>query len=200
VKTIAEIFASYEELDAIGRHINGTDKHGPNHRYGHAYEEIIRTIRWRSATVGEVRDCVQLMMEIGVADGSSLLAWREVFPEATCVGMDIMPNPISKLGGVDRVEFCVGDMYSLADCRRAARGRLFDFICEDATHKLSDTLRTLLFLWPHVRPGGIYVIEEFDNIGDLRGNIAEMWPHAEIVDTQGPHGGIEPLVVLRKPI
>ena len=188
--SVAEIFRSYEILDAEGRHVNGTDKHGPNHQYGYAYEEILTG---RRATA-------QLIMEIGITDGSSLLAWREVFPNAHCVGMDI--HPAAKLmynsHNRDRVEFCLGDQRSKEDCERAAAGRQFDFICEDATHILENTLLTLLFLWPHVKPGGLYVIEEFANVGSLRQNITELYPFADIIDTKGPSDNTESLVVLRK--
>ena len=189
MRSIAEIFSSYEVLDSEGRHVNGTDKNGPNHQYGDAYERIVPD-----------RDTVNLMMEIGVAGGASLLAWSEVFPNAHCVGLDIMPDPAPMLYGKDRIEFHIGDMRSHEDCLRAAGGRKFDFICEDATHILEDSLRTLLYLWPHVRPGGVYVIEEFANIGAHRRAIIELWPFARIIDTVGPFGGCEPLVVLRKPI
>ena len=91
MRSVAEIFQSYEVVDADGRHINGTDKHGANHRYGDAYEKIIeQNFRGNYGTPG--REKVKLMMEIGVADGSSLLAWREIFPNALCVGMGFRPQ------------------------------------------------------------------------------------------------------------
>lgn len=188
MKSVAEIFSSYEQLGEDGRHVNGTDKHGPNHQYGDAYEQILG--------FGSMRVSANLVMEIGIADGSSLLGWSEVFPYARCVGLDI--HPIVETYN-DRVEFVLGDQRSREDCERAAAGRMFDFICEDATHQIEDSLRTLLFLWPFVEPGGIYVVEEFANAGSLRSNIATLWPFAEIVDTVNRAGGTESLVVFRKP-
>lgn len=185
MKSIVDIFRSCAVLDADGKHVNGSDKMS-NHSYGAAYEMIIGTLRTEA----------RLVMEIGVADGSSLLGWSEVFPFALCVGMDIHPS--SKAQG-DRIEFNLGDQRSQSDCERVADRRLFDFICEDATHNLEDSLRTLLFMWPHVRPGGIYVIEEFSGIGSLTRNVKSLFTFAEVIDTIGPFGGIEPLVVLRKP-
>lgn len=191
MRSIRDIFRSYAVLDESGRHVNGTDKES-NHHYGDAYECII-SLDWG---LNEQRKDVKLMMEVGVADGSSLCAWREVFPNALIVGMDIHHS--DRAHG-DRIEFRIGDQTSQQDCENAAAGRMFDMIVEDATHLLPNTLLTLLYLWPFVRPGGIYVIEEFANVGALRRNIMELWPNAEIVDTIGPSGGTEPLVVLRKP-
>jgi len=192
--SIAEIFRSYGVLDAQGRHVNGTDKM-TNHNYGDAYERIIDNAFLTGPALA--RNTVRIMMEVGIADGSSLLAWREIFPNALCVGMDI--HHADKAHG-ERIEFHKGDQRIQADCESAAAGRQFDFIVEDATHQLEDSLRTLLYLWPFVCPGGLYVIEEFANIGALRKNVVTLFPFAEVVDTIGSFGGVEPLVVLRKPL
>jgi len=183
VKSVADIFRSYAVFDADGRHTNGTDKMS-NHNYGDAYESLF--CGYRSE--------VKLMMEVGIADGSSLLAWSKVFPNATCVGMDIHHS--DKAHG-DHIEFHFGDQRIKRDCEAAAAGRQFDFICEDATHQLENTLLTLYWLWPYVKPGGLYVVEEWEGVGN---RIKALFPFAEIVNTQGPFGGIEPLVVLRKPL
>ena len=150
----------------------------------------------RTTTRGDVK----LMMEVGVADGSSLLAWSEVFPNARCVGLDVHIADRIAGGRYNNTEFHLGDQRSREDCERAAAGRQFDFICEDATHVLENSLLTLLYLWPFVRAGGLYVVEEFANVGALRANVAALWPQARIVDTVGPSGGVEPLVVFRKPL
>lgn len=195
MRSVRDIFRSYAVLDAQGRHVNGTDKES-NHSYGDAYERVIGDTFATGPWYQNGRDKVRLMMEVGVADGSSLLAWSEVFPNARCVGMDIHHS--DKAHG-DRVEFHLGDQRLLEDCKRVAGGRLFDFIVEDATHQLEDSLRTLLYLWPFIRPGGLYVIEEFANVGALRDHVTSLWPSAQVIDTQGPFGGVEPLVVFRKP-
>lgn len=196
MRPIRDIFRSYAVLDADGRHTNGTDKES-NHCYGEAYERIIENNfglgcvgAWFAGRYGVTR-----MMEIGIADGSSLLAWSEVFPNALCVGMDIHHS--DRAHG-DRIEFRFGDQRVKCDCEEAAAGRLFDVIVEDATHQIENTLLTLYWMWPHVRPGGIYVVEEWDGVD--RDRILGLWPNAEIVDTQGPFGGTEPLVVFRKPL
>ncbi len=189
MKSIRDIFRSHAVFDADGRHVNGTDKQS-NHNYGDAYEKLFPN-----------RDRVELMMEVGIADGSCLLAWREVFPNAIIVGMDIHPSEkaIMEANCGNRIQFYLGDQRVQRDCERAAANRQFDLIVDDGTHNLEDTLRTLFYLWPYVRPiQGLYVIEEFPNIGELRDNITQLLPFAEIIDTDGQFGGVEPLVVLRK--
>ena len=186
MRPIRNIFRAYGVLDSEGRHVNGTDKE-TNHHYGDAYESLF------NGMVG--REEVKLMMEVGIADGSSLLAWSEVFPNATCVGMDI--HHADKAHG-ERIEFHYGDQRSKEHCERAAAGRQFDFIVEDATHSLANTLLTMYWLWPFVKPGGIYVVEEWEGASGDRERIKALWPGVEIVGTCGPHIQDEPLVVFRK--
>ena len=204
MKSIAEILRNYAVFDDEGRHINGCDKMS-NHSYGGAYELLFPD---------EDRGEVKLVMEVGVADGSCLLAWRDIFPNATIVGMDIHHS--DKAHG-DRIEFHIGDQRSKTDCERATAGRQFDMILEDATHKLDNTLLTLFWLWPFVKPGGIYVVEEWENVRGNEKNILALWSdssgcdyffgvskNTECVDVQligtcGPHIHDEPLVVFRKP-
>jgi hypothetical protein len=207
VRSIAEIFRSYGVLDEQGRHINGTDKES-NHHYGDAYEQIFYSWELHEVKVTDhrteylphratIRNDVKLMMEVGIADGSSLCAWRDIFPNAQCVGMDIHHS--DKAHG-DRIEFHKGDQRSKEDCERAAAGRQFDFICEDATHDIGNTLLTLYWLWPFVKPGGIYVVEEWSGVSGNHDRIHALFPSAEIVGTCGPRNEDEPLVVFRKPL
>lgn len=204
MKSIKDIFHSYAVLNAQGVHVNGTDKES-NHHYGDAYESILTINRpiddlgfvVRREYPRSIRGDVKLMMEVGVADGSSLCAWREVFPNALIVGMDIHHS--DKAHG-ERIEFRIGDQRSRVDCENAAAGRMFDLIVEDATHKLENTLLTLFWLWPFVKPGGLYIIEEWEGATGDRERIKALFPNAEIVGTCGPHIQDEPLVVLRKQV
>lgn len=204
MRSIAEIFRSYAILNAHGVHVNGTDKES-NHHYGDAYDRIL-TIPDATSDLSDtvklrypysIRNDIKLVMEIGVADGACLRAWREVFPNALIVGMDIHHSDGAH---GDRIEFRIGDATSKEDCDRTAAGRLFDLIIDDATHHQKDLLRTLLYMWPYVKPGGLYVIEEFEHVTSLRSNIKELWSNVEIIGTCGPYVQDEPLVVLRKPV
>lgn len=194
MRSIREIFRSHAQFDAEGRHVNGTDKQS-NHNYGDAYEEIFTYCATERRPAISGRKDVSLFMEVGVADGACLQAWKEVFPNAQIVGMDIHPSA-QAVG--DRIEFHLGDQRSKEDCERAAQGRKFDVIIEDAVHSLDNSLLTLFYLWPFVKRGGLYIIEEFDNVHGSLKNIRQLFPMADVIDTKGPFGGNEPLVVFRK--
>ena len=93
------------------------------------------------------------------------------------------------------IEFHLGDQRSRVDCERAAAGQDIDFIVDDATHYLENTLLTHKWFWPFVKSGGVYVIEEFPGVDRVR----EHFPECELVVAVSPFGGMEYLVVLRKP-
>lgn len=194
MRSIKEIFRSYAVLDEEGRHINGTDKES-NHCYGNAYESLFTYPETERRYSESSRYDIRLVMEVGVADGSCLLAWKEVFPLALIVGMDIHHS--DKAHG-ERIEFHIGDQRSKEDCERTAAGRQFDVIIEDATHKLENTFLTLFWLWPYVKVGGLYIVEEWEGGSGERDRIRALFPNTEIVGTCGPHIQDEPLIVFRK--
>lgn len=207
MRRIADIFLDHAEVDARGRHVNGTDKQ-TNHRYGDAYDSLLSVPEFYEEKGCPLVGCrprstraeVRLVMEVGVAEGHCLLAWRAVFPGATVVGMDVAPAAHAR---GERIEFHQGDYRKREDCERAAAGRTFDLIVEDANHRLDESLVALFWLWPHVAPGGLYVIEEFaedhGEPGRPFANVRALFPHAQIVETTGPTGRREPLVAIRKP-
>jgi hypothetical protein len=182
---VRAILRRYCEFDENGRHKNGTDR-ASNHNYSEFYANI---------HTDEERQNVKLLMEVGIADGSGMLAFRELYQAATIVGLD-KENCACERG--PRLEFHVGNQRNQADCERAAAGRLFDVIVEDAYHSTENTLLTLFWLWPFVAPGGLYIVEEWADICSHWANVRLLWPDADIVPTTGPFGGTEPLVVFRK--
>lgn len=161
----------------------GTDKN-VHHRYAEVYERLLPD-----------RSAVKLMMEVGIAEGRGLLAWREICSEALCVGFD-KEHCHCERG--PRLEFHQGDMRDRSALLRAAAGRQFDFICEDAAHQLDANLLCLFWLWPFLAPGGVYVIEEMQDVNEYRANCS-LFAGCEYIDTAGPYGGNEPLIALRKP-
>jgi cephalosporin hydroxylase len=192
MRSIGDIFRSRCHF-VDGKHAGGTDKQS-NHAYGDAYQSILDRN-------GISRYHAKNVMEIGITDGSSMLAWREIFENALIVGLDITSCSCER---GPRLEFHQGDQKNRDECRRAATNdnidpnRRFDMIVEDAYHSTENTLLTLFWLWPFVKVGGIYVVEEWANVSADRAYIEALWPNVEIVSTPGPFGGDEPLVVFRK--
>lgn len=109
-----------------------------------------------------LRDQAFALLELGVWSGDSLEMWRDAFPRATIVGVDLGP-PDLQLG--PRVHVVRGDQ-SDADLMRRLRTEYapagFDVIVDDASHIGVITARSLQALYAeHLRPGGLYCIEDW---------------------------------------
>lgn len=95
---------------------------------------------------------IKRILEIGIMDGASLKMWREYFPEAYIVGVDIRPtNP------VEGVLSLVGDA---TDEKFISTLGNFDLIIDDGSHMTADQIKTYELLKPHVNSGGIYIVED----------------------------------------
>jgi hypothetical protein len=127
----------------------GTDKQREGgHSYATAYADVL----------GRLRSKRIKMLEIGLLKGSSLLGWRAYFPHASIAGFDIVPKPEMARG---RVRVYQGDQGSAADLDRVCAAEApFDLIIDDGSHFNRHQLFSFHHLFPHLKDGGIYVIED----------------------------------------
>jgi cephalosporin hydroxylase len=176
MKTITEILTAYD-----------TDKQR-DHQYGPVYDALFPEAR---------RAEVRFVLELGIRSGGSLLAWREAFPNALIIGLDIHP-PSGPLPA-DRVETLLGDQTDRQILRNCVSGRKFDLIVDDASHCIPHTLFSLFILWPALAARGYYVIEEFDlweaRVEAHAETFAELMPEAQLIPNAV---GGEHLVVFEK--
>lgn len=101
-----------------------------------------------------------LLLEIGVLLGGSMRGWKEFFPKARIVGLDI--NPDIK-GVFPDLEVFIGDQVDKAflDSVLYEIG-IPDIIIDDGGHMRSQQMGSFLYLLPKLRSGGIYVIEDLE--------------------------------------
>lgn len=104
------------------------------------------------------------LLELGVHLGYSMHIWRDYFPLATIVGLDLDPKP-ENFPDDPRVHFVQGSQDDAGILDRAYRcpdgPAPFDIIIDDASHQGAPTARSLAMLFPELlKPGGIYVIED----------------------------------------
>jgi SAM-dependent methyltransferase len=101
------------------------------------------------------------ILELGVYHGGSLEMWRNYFPKAKIVGIDINPdcrdheqvdkNIFVRIGDQSNEEF----LQSLID-----EFGEFDLILDDGSHHVDHVNRTFQYLYPNLKDGGIYFIED----------------------------------------
>jgi hypothetical protein len=89
--------------------------------------------------------------------------WRDFFPEARIIGVDVDPRTMVV---EDRITSfccnpCVGLPAELTSCGP------FDIVIDDGSHVPHDQFLTFWRLFPFVAPDGIYVIEDVRKKDDL---------------------------------
>lgn len=116
------------------------------------YEQILGHLRKRAFT----------LVELGVWAGHSLEMWRDGFPRATIVGVDIAPRDLHLGNRVHVVRGDQGDAALMQRIRNDFAPGGFDVIVDDASHVGITTARSLKALYQeHLRPGGLYCIEDW---------------------------------------
>jgi cephalosporin hydroxylase len=134
-------------LDDIGI-LRGTDKSSLNHDYLRHYERILGHLRHEPIT----------LLEIGVFRGSSLRMWEDYMTAARIVGVDIAPECIRYAG--DRCEIEIGSQADHNFLDEIGQRRRPHVIIDDGSHMADHVILTFRTLFPHLRPGGIYIIED----------------------------------------
>lgn len=131
-------------LDELGIHY-GTDKASTFHDYLRVYATLIPYGRPVN------------LLEIGWGDGASMRMWQSyLHVESTIVGVDIN-EPKEQIPGVYDVvvDATSPDVQTLVEHHGP-----FDFIIDDGSHMSPDVIDTFQLLWPLVKPGGFYIIED----------------------------------------
>ncbi len=104
------------------------------------------------------------LLEIGILRGASLAMWREYLPRAEIIGIDVDPD-VRKLEGELGVTVWIADQGDRAQLETlvsplARAGSGFDIVIDDGGHQQHQVITSFEVLYPHVRQGGTYVIED----------------------------------------
>ncbi len=146
--------------------LNASDR--VEHGYTYLYDEIFAPYRYKSTRV----------LEIGFARGRGTRMLAEFFSRGTVHSFDIEPdmqhyNNLTRelrkriklyqgdQGDPDSVQRVLEQVYN-GPRNAAKRGyRQFDIIIDDGSHQPEHQRISFDKLWPEVKPGGLYIIEDF---------------------------------------
>ena len=127
---------------------HGTDKGPRGWGYTKTYFEWLNASRQTVATV----------LEVGVWQGFSLRTWRDFFSNAQVYGIEIEPGWQCN---EERIKTFCADGYN-RDQMQPIMHEIgpVDFFVDDAVHRVPQQTDLLAFMWPFIRSGGVYAIEE----------------------------------------
>lgn len=133
-------------LDSLATKYN-TDK-GP-HMYTSRYNLYLDSFR----------DLEFNLLEIGVYDGASVKMWKEFFPKANIVAIDI--DPRCKEFEEERINIHIGDQTDVAFLQSVVNqyGH-FEVIIDDGGHSWKQQIVSFETLFPRLTPGGLYFLED----------------------------------------
>ena len=175
------------------------------HHYATAYHSLF----------GSLRESVSSILEIGIGEDTapSVQAWTTYFPKAHVYPVDIktrkeVAERARPGGATDRLvkhqaQFGCEYNRSMWDnprvhltletdasnpqqLQKVPLPAQLDIILDDGSHKYLDQQRTLHTLWPRLRPGGFYIVEDM-LVGALPWDAA----HAKQVPTKNFDCGVE---------
>jgi hypothetical protein len=169
------VFAPTKMCRVMTRH--GSDKGQGWHNYTTIYSELFGTIRHQPLRIFELglgTNNLKFAENTGVngRPGASLRGWRELFPQALVYGADIDREI---LFDEDRIQTFHCDQTDSAAIRElwsqpVLQGGM-DIIIDDGLHTFEGNCSFLEGSLEHLRPGGVYVIEDILQIW------IERWHH-----------------------
>lgn len=131
-----------------------TDKNSSFHNYSRQYDSLLK----------EFRDKPVKYLEIGVLNGHSIKAFREIFKNSPCIlGLDI-DNKCKKYEDIENniyVEIGNAANKNFIDEITKKYGS-FDIILDDGSHTNRDVIDSFELLFPLLNDNGLYIVE--DNI------------------------------------
>jgi hypothetical protein len=157
----------------------GSDKSG-RHWYAPHYQHHFAPRRREPLT----------LLEIGVggyddprAGGASLRMWKAFFPRARVFGIDVYDKRAVEEPRIRVLQGNQGDPAFLA--RLVAETGPLDIVIDDGSHANEHVLASFEALFPHVREGGVYAIEDLQT---------SYWPKfGGSLDLTAPHTSMNAL-------
>jgi hypothetical protein len=130
---------------------------------------------------------VRRIVEVGIFQGGSLVLLADLFPDAEILGIDIKDCNLAVLSHIDRLGFRnrIKLAHGVSQDDRERLGWLvetlwgsdeLDLVIDDASHLYSPSIATFDLLFPKLRTGGLYVIEDWGwaHWNDYSGNLLEL--------------------------
>lgn len=152
MKTLDEIALGYR-----------TDKSSPYHNYTPVYDSYFIPLRFKAI----------VLLELGIGDihsenreGESILMWRDYFDNGKCYAID--NDPVKVARSTDCFLCSQDDKNTLEQVVKVIGNP--DIIIDDCSHIQSLTIKSFEILFPLLKSGGLYCIED---------SVTSYWPSWE---------------------
>lgn len=127
-----------------------SDKCSRYHNYAVKYDKILSPFRESFLSV----------LEIGVSQGQSIKMWADYFTKATIHAADISKESEICESYSNRIKFHLLDQRDEAQLKNLEQFSPFDLIIDDGNHFWMEQILTFQTLFPYMKKGGIYIVED----------------------------------------
>jgi len=123
-----------------------TDKHYLHNYFSQVYQDVFFPLK----------NNVKSFIEIGTLDGNSLKVFKRFFKDAKIYGLDLKEHVVD-----NDIEVLKCDQSNVNDLSEITKKfNNVDIILDDGSHKMFDQQVTFALLFPILKSGGIYILED----------------------------------------
>ena len=127
--------------------------------FTHLKEAPINVLEVGIGTMLPGRSSMKGYMPDSYQPGASLRAWRDFFPNGSIHGLDVQPDCLFSEQRITTHHCNSTEEFHCRAWKKLVK-LTFDIIVDDGSHWDKDQLATLKNLWPSLKSGGYYVIED----------------------------------------
>ena len=186
MKTLSEIYIDYQFPEGHG------DK-GTAHTYIDEYEKLL----------GDRRDNITIL-EIGVRYGHSIRMWNEYFTNSNIVGIEINIDSINVIKNDTPFNENTNTLHIIhgnatdENILEELKDYKFDVIIDDGSHLFNDQVKSFNLLKNKMKLGGIYIIEDVDNINSKKQNFIDLHSNCKIIDNRHIKNRYDDILIVYK--
>lgn len=179
MRTLSEIYEGHSSPEGFG------DK-GTLHTYIEIYEKLLNPYRHNSS-----------ILEIGLYHGQSLRMWNEYFIDSKIYGVDIIDRNFGEMINDEKFNIFIADA-TQKQFLNLIEDLTFDIIIDDGSHLIRDQISSFLLLKNKIKSGGLYIIEDIDNIDSNRNIFENLHDNVEIIDNRHIKNRFDDVLIIYK--
>ena len=139
----------YQLMDEIALR-SGADKGSNFHNYTEVYSKYFAPLRNKPIK----------FLEIGIYQGASVKMWEEYLPNAELHFIDITFDKVEYFSNRSQYHLCNQESSKELEHLIGKIGTGFDVILDDGGHTMKQQINSFMTLFPHVKSGGMYIVED----------------------------------------
>jgi demethylmacrocin O-methyltransferase len=140
---------AYKYLDQLALSA-GTDKSSAFHNYTKVYAQYFHPLRKKKIK----------FLEIGIYKGDSVKLWDRYFKNGDLHFIDITSEYIQYYSPTAHYHYADQSNFQEMEKLASSLGSNFDIIIDDGGHRMEQQIISFQALFPHVKSGGLYIIED----------------------------------------